>query len=91
MGRVPPHVFVGVVSLNGYAAPEGTSISAFVKGEPAAQTNVINGEYSLLVDQGQQSFAGEAIEFFVGSLRASESAVWMQGGGDVINLTARDN
>lgn len=90
-GRVPPHVFVGVAAINDLAAPEGTPIYAIVKGIPAGQTKVINGGYSLLVDQGDHSFAGEIVDFYIGSLKAEEWIIWMQGGGDVINLTAKDD
>ena len=85
--RVPPHVFVGTVTLDGAAAVDGAAVTAWIDGEQVASTNASGGEYSLLVDQGDSSFAGKTVSFKVSGAIATETAPWMQGGGDVLNLT----
>ncbi len=85
--RVPPHVFVGTVTLDGAAAVDGAAVTAWIDGEQVAATNASGGEYSLLVDQGDSSFAGKTVSFKVSGANAAETAGWMQGGGDVLNLT----
>ncbi len=85
--RVPPHVFVGTVTLDGAAAVDGAAVTAWIDGEEVAATNASGGEYSLLVDQGDSSFAGKNVSFRVSGANAVETAAWMQGGGDVLNLT----
>ena len=85
--RVPPHVFVGTVTLDGAAAVDGAAVTAWIDGDQVAATNASGGEYSLLVDQGDSSFAGKTVSFKVGGADATETASWMQGGGDVLNLT----
>ena len=86
--RVPPHVFVGTVTLDGATAVDGAAVTAWIDGEQVAATNASGGEYSLLVDQGDSSYAGKTVSFKVGGANASETAPWMQGGGDVLNLNA---
>ena len=85
--RVPPHVFVGTVTLDGAAAADGAAVTAWIDGEQVAATNASGGEYSLLVDQGDSSYAGKTVSFKVSGANAAETAAWMQGGGDVLNLT----
>ncbi len=84
--RVPPHVFVGTVTLDGAAAADGAAVTAWIDGEQVAATNASGGEYSLLVDQGDSSFAGKTVSFKVSGANATQTAPWMQGGGDVLNL-----
>ena len=86
--RVPPHVFVGTVTLDGATAVDGAAVTAWIDGEQVAATNASGGDYSLLVDQGDSSYAGKTVSFKVGGANASETAPWMQGGGDVLNLNA---
>jgi hypothetical protein len=88
--RLPPHVFVGVAMIDGAAAPEGTTVSAWVAGAEAASTTTTGagGAYTLIVDQGDNSFAEETVTFLVGSMNADQSAEWMQGGGDELDLSA---
>jgi hypothetical protein len=86
--RVPPHVFVGTAKIDGAAAPNGTTVTAWVDGAQVASTTVTGGNYVITVDQGDASFAGKKISFKVGANDAAESATWAQGGGDELNLTA---
>ena len=43
----PPHVFVGTVSVDGSAAPDGTVVTAFIEGKtgPVIQAEVSAGRY----------------------------------------------
>ena len=87
--QLPPHVFVGMAMMeDGAAAPDGTMVSAWVGGAEVASATVMDGNYALIVDQGDQSFAGETITFQVGGMDAMETGMWMQGGGDELNLTS---
>ena len=86
--RLPPHVFVGTAMMDGAMPADGTTVTAWVGGMEAASTTVSGGGYTLIVDQGDQSFSGETITFQIGGNDAMETAMWMQGGGDELNLSA---
>ena len=86
--RIPPHVFVGTASLDGGPAVDGAAVTAWIDGEQIAATNATNGEYNLLVDQGYSNFAGKTVSFKISGANAAETATWVQGGGDVLNLVA---
>jgi pilus assembly protein FimV len=86
--RVPPHVFVGAASLNGVAAADGSAVTAWVDGELVADAYASGGDYTLLVDQGDSSFAGKAVSFKVSGVDAAETAEWIQGGAEVLDLVA---
>jgi len=86
--RVPPHVFVGTASLDGTAAVDGAAVTAWIDGEQVAATNASGGEYNLLVDQGDSTFAGKTVSFKISGANAAETSAWVQGGGDVLNLVA---
>jgi len=86
--RVPPHVFVGAASLNGIAAADGSAVTAWVDGEMVADAYASGGDYTLLVDQGDASFAGKAVSFKISGVDAAETADWIQGGAEVLDLVA---
>jgi collagen type I/II/III/V/XI/XXIV/XXVII alpha len=86
--RVPPHVFVGTVTLDGAGAADGAAVTAWVDDAQVAATTVSGGEYNLLVDQGDASFAGKTVSFKVSGANAAATATWTQGGGDELNLVA---
>ena len=86
--RVPPHVFVGSVTLDGATAADGAAVTAWIGGEQVAATTASGGSYSLIVDQGDSSYAGETVSFKVSGAHAAESSTWTQGGGDELNLVA---
>src|ERR671915_607900 len=82
--QIPPHVFIGTVTVNGLRAPAGTEVIALAGGQELATTTVEpNGTYTLLVPQTE----GE-VTFRVGTLTAQQRADWEQGGADMVNLTA---
>ena len=88
--NVRPHVFVGTAWIDHAAVPEGTTISAWVGGVEAGSTTTTDdgGTYSILVGQGETSLAGQTITFLIDGLSASQSATWMEGGGDELTLSA---
>jgi len=86
--RVPPHVFVGSVTLDGATAADGAAVTAWIGGEQVAATTASSGSYSLIVDQQDASFAGETVSFKVSGAGTAETAEWVQGGGDELNLVA---
>ena len=88
--QLPPHVFVGTAWIDDVAVAEGTTVSAWVAGAEAGSTTTTGagGDYVLVVDQGDASFAGETISFLIGGLSAAQTADWMQGGGDELTLSA---
>jgi len=86
--RVPPHVFVGSVVLDGVAAADGAAVTAWVDDEQVADTTASGGDYSLVIDQGDSSYAGKTVSFKVSGSDAVETASWMQGGGDILDLNA---
>ena len=86
--RVPPHVFVGAVTLDGAVAADGAAVTAWVDDAQVAATTVSGGEYNLLVDQGDASFAGKTVSFKVSGANVAGSSTWTQGGGEVLDLVA---
>ena len=86
--RLPPHVFVGTALLDGESVPDGTTVTAWVDDAEVASTTVGGGSYTLVVDQGDLSFAGKTIAFRVDGNDAGQTATWTQGGGDQLTLTA---
>ncbi len=86
--RVPPHVFVGSVTLDGAVAADGAAVTAWIDGEQVADTTATGGKYILQVDQVDGSFAGKTVSFKVSGSNAAETAPWTQGGGDELDLNA---
>jgi len=86
--RVPPHVFVGSATLDGAAVADGAAVTAWIDGEQVADTTASGGDYSLLIDQGDSTYAGKTVSFKISGSNADESAPWIQGGGDVLDLNA---
>jgi len=82
-----PHVFVGTATLDGATAADGAAVTAWVGGEQVAATSVKNGEYDILVGD-RVGYAGETVSFKLSGAEASETAAWVEGGGDIVNLTA---
>jgi len=85
--RVPPHQFVGTATLDGAGVVDGGAVTAWIDGEQVAAANASGGNYSLQVDQGDNSsYAGKTVSFKVGGADVAETAEWMQGGGTILNL-----
>ena len=83
---VPPAVFVGVASIDGLPAPEGTLVVALVDGNPAGTAIVMGaeGKVETLMVMGP----GQEVTFTIDGLRADQTSPWMQGGSAMLNLTA---
>lgn len=82
--QIPPHIFIGTVTIDGVLAPNGTAITALINGATQGSTSVgIGGAYTLQVSQG----AGTGITFKIGNLDANETATWELGGATALNLT----
>ena len=90
--RLPPHVFVGTAWLDGEAALDGSTVTAWVDATDAASATVSGGGggggYTLVVDQGDLSFAGKTISFQIDGNEADQTADWTQRGGDELTLSA---
>lgn len=85
--RVPPHVFVGTATVDGAAAADGATVTAWVDGAEAGTATVADGSYVLQVDQVDASFAGKTVSFQIDGTDANETAAWAQGGADELALT----
>ena len=86
--RVPPHAFVGSVTLDGAAAADGAAVTAWVDDEQVADTTASGGEYFLQIDQGDSSYAGKTVSFKVSGSDAAETASWTQGEATALDLNA---
>ena len=83
--QVPPHVFIGTVTIDGLDAPIGTAVTASIDGVVQGSTAVqAGGTYTLMVNRS----TGNAISFKIGNLDASEKATWEKGGGTILDLNA---
>jgi len=83
--------FVGTASIDEAAAPEGTTVAAWIGGEEVASTTVTGdgGNYSLQIDPGVgESFAGQTVSFQIGGNDATQTAEWVAGGLDILTLSA---
>ncbi len=87
--RVIPHAFLGLATVNGSPATDGTVVAALVDGNQVAAKSVVNGSYPvLLVESTTESFVGKTVTFTIGGIQAAETAVWQQGEVTELNLTA---
>ena len=84
--RVPPHQFVGTVTLDGAGVVDGGAVTAWIDGEQVAAANASGGNYTIQIDQGDSSYAGKTVSFKVAGAEVAETAEWIQGGGTVLNL-----
>ena len=82
-----PHVFTGMVTVNGLTAPAGTSISAVIGGVEQNPTTVgSDGSYLLKVSSGTSG--STKITFKIDALTAVEVASWTRGKIEFLDLTA---
>ena len=86
--RVPPHAFVGSVTIDGVTAADGAAVTAWIDGEQVASTTASAGTYSLIVDQEDSAYAGKTISFKVSGAHAAQTAEWTQGNVEELNLVA---
>ena len=84
----PPHAFSGLVTIDGSAVTGGVEISAIIEEVVIAATlTSSDGRYKLKVQQGTQSFVGKTVTFTIDGQIAIQSALWRQGGVDLLNLS----
>ena len=94
-----PHYFYGTVTVNGTAAPAGTTIEAMCTGVVNDASNPITitqpGVYGSanplasvprLLVQGTIT-DGATIEFYINGFKANETSTWHEGQTEVLNLT----
>ena len=87
--RVIPHAFLGLATINGSPAADGTVVAALVDGRQVAAKSVSGGSYPvLLVEPANDSFAGKIVTFTIGGIPANETALWTQGEVTQLNLSA---
>ncbi len=88
-GPIPPHAFVGTVTVDGAPAVDGTQVTAFLEGVPdsVAGTTVTDGRYVIkIVQRSSTLFANRKITFKIGGRDGSPTAVWISGNADELNL-----
>ena len=87
--RVIPHAFLGLATVNGNPASDGTVVAAFVDGRQVAAESVSGGSYPvLMVEPDADSFVGKTVTFTIGGIPANERALWAQGEVTQLDLTA---
>jgi len=87
--RVIPHAFLGLATVNGNPASDGTVVAAFVDGRQVVAESVSGGSYPvLMVEPDADSFVGKTVTFTIGGIPANEIALWTQGQVTQLNLTA---
>lgn len=70
-------------------ALDGMPVTAWIDGAQVASGQVADGSYFLIVKHPEGgAFAGRTVTFKIGEFAAEESATWIQGGGDELDLTA---
>ena len=84
-----PHAFLGLATVNGNPASDGTVVAAFVDGRQVVAESVSGGSYPvLMVEPDADSFVGKTVTFTIGGIPANETALWAQGEVTQLNLTA---
>jgi hypothetical protein len=73
-----PHVFYGKALINGASAPDGTLVTAKIRGVEVAATTTASGEYgkpvgSFYVEDPDSNRAGKTVEFFVNGIKGGEA------------------
>jgi len=87
--QTPSHTYKGVAFIDSDLAPDGTTISAMVKGRVVAQTTIQGGKFALTVYQPRgQSYAETRISYRVGVVQTGERKRWRSGDTSVVNLYA---
>ena len=87
--RVIPHAFLGLATINGSPAADGTVVAALVDGQQVVAKSVSGGSYPvLLIEPANDSFVGKIITFTIGGIPANETALWTQGEVTQLNLSA---
>ncbi len=68
---------------------DGTQVTAWIEGQAVASAAMQGGAYTIFIDQGESDqYSGKTVTFKIWNLDAHESAIWVQGGGSELDLTA---
>ena len=87
----PPHVFVGTVTIDGNAVPQGTEITALVGGEEKGFVWVYDrGEYGPLY-VGEPTNGSLMITFLVDGYPADQTFTWHKGEATILHLTVHND
>ena len=85
-----PHVFVGSVTINSLAAPDGTEVTVWVAeyNSPVGTGVTTGGNYSVLAHQhGAASFKGKTLIFKVNGQDTGETAIWEMGDATILAIS----
>jgi len=85
-----PHVFVGSVTINSLAAPDGTEVTVWVAeyNSPVGTGVTTGGNYSVLAHQhGAASFNGKTLIFKVNGQDTGETAIWEMGDATILAIS----
>ena len=86
---VIPHAFLGLATINGSPAADGTVVAALIDGRQVTAKSVSGGSYPvLLVEPANDSFVGKIVTFTIGGIPANETALWTQGEVTQLDLSA---
>ena len=76
-GISPPNKFGGMVMIGDDVAADGTMIVAMIGEDKVADAMVMDGNYVLQIEQGDESREGMMVTFMVGDMDADETVTWM--------------
>ena len=88
----PIHAFSGTVTIDGAAAPDGTTVSVWINGAEVQSITVSGGTYVLVVDDSDGNYDGKSTSFLVNGMAAAETITFERGAlsidDEAHNLTA---
>ena len=87
-GSALPHVFTGVVTVDGDQAPDGAVVSAWAGNTRIGSGLVRDGHYLLFAAQPAIALP---VTFAVDEFIAAEEALWERGGATPLDLTVRSD
>ena len=85
-----PHVFVGSVTINGAAAPDGAEVTIWVSEfiSPVGTGTTSDGNYTVIAHKhGADSSGGKTLIFKVNGQDTGERGQWERGAATVLALS----
>ena len=91
-GQSLPHQFFGSVNYTNGAASNGLAVEARINGSVVGNSVTAGGNYGynpnlLFALDNDGVYAGKTIEFYVGGVKANETAIFNNGASTPLNLT----
>ena len=91
-GQSLPHQFFGSVNYTNGAASNGLAVEARINGSVVGNSVTAGGNYGynpnlLFALDNDGVYAGKTIEFYVGGIKANETATFANGASTPLNLT----